>query len=77
MSKEIIWKPTKDLIDNSKLSKFIKFCDLKNKKSLTKVKGTLISNGKKAGAIETSGSNLDIKDIKISLKSEKGKRKNK
>ena len=30
MSKEIIWKPTKDLIDNSKLSKFIKFCELKN-----------------------------------------------
>mgnify|MGYP003313420445 CR=1 FL=1 len=43
--------------------------DLKNKKSLTTVKGTLISNGKKAGAIETSGSNLDIKDIKVSLKS--------
>ena len=30
MSKEIIWKPTKDLIDNSKLSKFIKFCEIKN-----------------------------------------------
>ena len=30
MSKEIIWKPTKDLIDNSKLSKFIKFCEVKN-----------------------------------------------
>ena len=30
VSKEIIWKPTKDLIDNSKLSKFIKFCELKN-----------------------------------------------
>ena len=30
MSKEIIWHPSKDLVDNSKLSKFIKFCELKN-----------------------------------------------
>ncbi len=30
MSKEIIWQPTKDLIEKSKLSEFIKFCKLNN-----------------------------------------------
>jgi len=43
--------------------------DIKNKGGLTKVKGRIISNGNKAGNIETSGANLDVKDIKISLKS--------
>ncbi len=40
MSKEIIWQPSEDLIKNSKLSKFLNFCEVKTyeeleKKSLT------------------------------------------
>ena len=46
--------------------------DINNKKGLTRVKGTLISNGNKAGSIETSGANLDVKDIKLSLKNKDG-----
>ena len=40
MSKEIIWKPSKDLVENSKLTKFLNFSKIKDyneleKKSLT------------------------------------------
>ena len=40
MSKEIIWKPSKDLVENSKLTKFLNFSKIQNyneleKKSLT------------------------------------------
>ena len=30
MSKEIIWQPSKEQIENSKLTKFIQHCKLKN-----------------------------------------------
>ena len=40
MSKEIIWKPSKDLVENSKLTKFLNFSEIQDyneleKKSLT------------------------------------------
>ena len=40
MSKEIIWKPSKDLVENSKLTKFLNFSKIQDyneleKKSLT------------------------------------------
>ena len=36
MSKEIIWQPSKELIENSKLTKFIQHCKLKNYDELEK-----------------------------------------
>ncbi len=36
MSKEIIWQPSKELIENSKLTKFIQHCNLKNYDELEK-----------------------------------------
>ena len=36
MSKEIIWQPSKELIENSKLTKFIQYCNLKNYDELEK-----------------------------------------
>ena len=58
--------------NNGKGGIIVIWSDINNKKGLTKVKGTLISNGNKGGSIETSGANLDVKDIEISLKSKKG-----
>ncbi len=37
MSKEIIWQPSKELIENSKLTKFIHYCKLKNYDELEKI----------------------------------------
>ena len=36
MSKEIIWQPSKDLIRNSKLTKFLDFCKIKDYDELEK-----------------------------------------
>ena len=36
MSKEIIWQPSKDLIRNSKLTKFLSFCKIKDYDELEK-----------------------------------------
>ena len=36
MSKEIIWQPSKEQIENSKLTKFIQYCKLKNYDELEK-----------------------------------------
>ena len=58
--------------NNGKGGIIVIWSDINNKKGLTRVKGTLISNGNKGGSIETSGANLDVKDIEISLKSKKG-----
>ena len=58
--------------NNGKGGIIVIWSDIKNKKGLTRVKGTLISNGNKGGSIETSGANLDVKDIEISLKSKEG-----
>ena len=37
MSKEIIWKPSKDLIKNSKLTKFLNFSKTKDYDDLEKI----------------------------------------
>ena len=58
--------------NNGKGGIIVIWSDINNKKGLTRVKGTLISNGNKGGSIETSGANLDVKDIEISLKSKEG-----
>ena len=49
--------------NNGKGGIIVIWSDINNKKGLTRVKGTLISNGNKGGSIETSGANLDVKDI--------------
>ena len=36
MPKDIIWKPSQDIINNSKLTKFINFCKVKNYDDLEK-----------------------------------------